>query len=266
MQQSTFIACKRFAHRTGAALVATFGIAGAAFAADDVALASTTQSLPIVTATQAGGQLQSVDGFGVAVANEALERFRGGDVTTDRGGRYPRRGRRQFREPDRQRRQRVRRRCLRQRRGHHTVIQNSGSNVLIQNGMIVNVQFRIRRNETSLRSASPSRPVSPDRAAPPRWTCARRQRQLYGPRDQPQGGALQTTVPQRYDFSCGSAATATLLTYQYGCRSTRSRSLHRNVHQRRPGQDPRGRLLAAGHAALSAVAGLRGRRIRVAAG
>lgn len=25
-----------------------------------------------------------------------------------------------------------------------------------------------------------------------------------------------TTVPQRYDFSCGSAATATLLTYQYG--------------------------------------------------
>ena len=25
-----------------------------------------------------------------------------------------------------------------------------------------------------------------------------------------------TTVPQQYDFSCGSAATATLLTYQYG--------------------------------------------------
>jgi uncharacterized protein len=27
---------------------------------------------------------------------------------------------------------------------------------------------------------------------------------------------FKTTVPQRYDFSCGSAATATLLTYQYG--------------------------------------------------
>lgn len=27
---------------------------------------------------------------------------------------------------------------------------------------------------------------------------------------------FRTTVPQRYDFSCGSAATATLLTYQYG--------------------------------------------------
>jgi len=27
---------------------------------------------------------------------------------------------------------------------------------------------------------------------------------------------FQTTVPQQYDFSCGSAATATLLTYQYG--------------------------------------------------
>lgn len=27
---------------------------------------------------------------------------------------------------------------------------------------------------------------------------------------------FKTTVPQRYDFSCGSAATATLLAYQYG--------------------------------------------------
>ena len=27
---------------------------------------------------------------------------------------------------------------------------------------------------------------------------------------------FRTTVPQRYDFSCGSAAVATLLTYQYG--------------------------------------------------
>lgn len=27
---------------------------------------------------------------------------------------------------------------------------------------------------------------------------------------------FKTTVPQRYDFSCGSAAAATLLTYQYG--------------------------------------------------
>ena len=27
---------------------------------------------------------------------------------------------------------------------------------------------------------------------------------------------FKTTVKQRYDFSCGSAATATLLTYQYG--------------------------------------------------
>ena len=27
---------------------------------------------------------------------------------------------------------------------------------------------------------------------------------------------FSTTVPQQYDFSCGSAATATLLTYQYG--------------------------------------------------
>ncbi len=27
---------------------------------------------------------------------------------------------------------------------------------------------------------------------------------------------FKTTVPQQYDFSCGSAATATLLTYQYG--------------------------------------------------
>ena len=26
----------------------------------------------------------------------------------------------------------------------------------------------------------------------------------------------RTTIPQQYDFSCGSAATATLLTYQYG--------------------------------------------------
>ena len=26
----------------------------------------------------------------------------------------------------------------------------------------------------------------------------------------------QTTIAQQYDFSCGSAATATLLTYQYG--------------------------------------------------
>lgn len=31
---------------------------------------------------------------------------------------------------------------------------------------------------------------------------------------------FRTTVPQRYDFSCGSAATATLLTYQYGHRVT----------------------------------------------
>lgn len=31
---------------------------------------------------------------------------------------------------------------------------------------------------------------------------------------------FRTTVPQRYDFSCGSAATATLLTFQYGHRVT----------------------------------------------
>lgn len=31
---------------------------------------------------------------------------------------------------------------------------------------------------------------------------------------------FKTTVPQQYDFSCGSAATATLLTYQYGHRVT----------------------------------------------
>lgn len=30
----------------------------------------------------------------------------------------------------------------------------------------------------------------------------------------------RTTVPQRYDYSCGSAATATLLTFQYGYRIT----------------------------------------------
>lgn len=30
----------------------------------------------------------------------------------------------------------------------------------------------------------------------------------------------RTTIPQKYDFSCGSAATATLLTYQYGHRVT----------------------------------------------
>lgn len=29
-------------------------------------------------------------------------------------------------------------------------------------------------------------------------------------------GRFRTTVPQQYDFSCGSAATATLLTHQYG--------------------------------------------------
>ncbi|MGO4220352.1 C39 family peptidase [Lysobacter sp. TAF61] len=33
---------------------------------------------------------------------------------------------------------------------------------------------------------------------------------------------FQTTVPQQYDFSCGSAATATLLTYQYGIAVTES--------------------------------------------
>src|SRR5690606_15568794 len=27
---------------------------------------------------------------------------------------------------------------------------------------------------------------------------------------------FRTTLPQQYDFSCGSAATATLLTFQYG--------------------------------------------------
>ena len=27
---------------------------------------------------------------------------------------------------------------------------------------------------------------------------------------------FKTTLPQQYDFSCGSAATATLLTFQYG--------------------------------------------------
>lgn len=31
---------------------------------------------------------------------------------------------------------------------------------------------------------------------------------------------FKTTVPQQYDFSCGSAATATLLTFQYGHRVT----------------------------------------------
>ena len=141
MQQSTFIACKRFAHRTGAALVATFGIAGAAFAADDVALASTTQSLPIVTATQAGGQPQSVDGFGVAVANEALERFRGGDATTDQevdihgevGGNSANR----IVSGDNA----ISGGAFGNAAGITTVIQNSGSNVLIQNGMNVHVQF-----------------------------------------------------------------------------------------------------------------------------
>lgn len=31
---------------------------------------------------------------------------------------------------------------------------------------------------------------------------------------------FKTTVAQQYDFSCGSAATATLLTFQYGDRKS----------------------------------------------
>jgi hypothetical protein len=141
MQQSTFIACKRFAHRTGAALIATFGIAGAACATDDVALASPTQPLPVATATQAGGQPQSVDGFGVAVANEALERFRGGDAITDQDvdihGQVDGNSADRVVSGDNL----VSGGAFGDAAGITTVIQNSGSNVLIQNGMNVHVQF-----------------------------------------------------------------------------------------------------------------------------
>lgn len=42
---------------------------------------------------------------------------------------------------------------------------------------------------------------------------------------------FRTTVPQQYDFSCGSAATATLLTYQYGEPATEAEVFARMYRQ-----------------------------------
>ena len=140
MQQSTSIARRSFVSRAAAALAATFGIAGAACAADDVAMPTSAHSMPAAVATQADGRPRAVDGFGMTVANEALDRFRGGDAITDQD--VDIRG-----EVDGNSANRIVSGdngitgAFGNAAGITTVIQNSGSNVLIQSGMNVNVQF-----------------------------------------------------------------------------------------------------------------------------
>jgi hypothetical protein len=141
MQQSTSIACRSFVRRAAAALAATFGIAGAACAADDFALPTSAHSMPAAVATQADGQPRSVDGFGVTVANAALDRFRGGDAITDQevdiGGEVGGNSANRIVSGDNA----IAGGAFGNAAGITTVIQNSGSNVLIQSGMNVNVQF-----------------------------------------------------------------------------------------------------------------------------
>lgn len=140
MQQSTSIACRRFVRRA-AALAATFGIAGAACAADDFALPASAQSKLVAATAQADGQPRPVDGLGMTMANAALDRFRGGEAITDQevdirgdvGGNSASR----IVSGDNA----ISGGAFGNAAGITTVIQNSGSNVLIQNGMNVHVQF-----------------------------------------------------------------------------------------------------------------------------
>ncbi|KMS93260.1 hypothetical protein BVRB_033270, partial [Beta vulgaris subsp. vulgaris] len=77
---------------------------------------------------------------------------------------------------------------------------------------------------------------------------------------------FRTTLPQQYDFSCGSAATATLLTHQYGHPVSEVDVFVQMYNNGDQAAHPQGRVLVAGHASLPALEGLRGGRLRGAAG
>lgn len=132
----------------GAALVATLGIISIAGAADFGAATSPLYLIPIPVAAdlgamvlEAGDQPSKVDGIGQALDNRVLEGFRGGEdsssqevdirgqVTGNTANRIVS-GTNSISDG-----------AFGNASGINTVIQNSGSNVLIQNGMIVNVQF-----------------------------------------------------------------------------------------------------------------------------
>ena len=138
---------KSIAHTGGAALVATLGLINVAGATDLGAAASPVYLSPLPVATDLGAMAleasqppSQVEGIGQALGSGVLEDFRGGDEsfqevdingqvngnTANRivsGGNSVTDG------------------AFGNASGINTVIQNSGSNVLIQNGMIVNVQF-----------------------------------------------------------------------------------------------------------------------------
>ncbi|MFD0738117.1 hypothetical protein ACFQZQ_02275 [Lysobacter koreensis] len=138
---------KSIAHAGAAALVATLGLIQVAGATDLGAAASPVYLAPLPVAADLGAMAleasqppSQVDGIGQALDSGELEDFRGGDesfqevdingqVTGNTANRIVSGG------------NSVSDGAFGNASGINTVIQNSGSNVLIQNGMIVNVQF-----------------------------------------------------------------------------------------------------------------------------
>ena len=134
--------------RAGVAVLATFGLSSVANAADLGAATAPIHSLSIplagdfaAMAIDSSDQPAEVEGMGQAVASGDLEAFRGGESTPDQevdnNGRVTGNTANRIVSGTNS----ISDGAFGNAAGINTVIQNSGSNVLIQNGMIVNVQF-----------------------------------------------------------------------------------------------------------------------------
>jgi hypothetical protein len=114
---------------------------GSAMAGDTAAAGDTVPSSAIGVAAQVGRPASTIDGFGRSLDPVALDAYRGGDDSVANDVRI--RG-----QVDGNTAQNtvsgdntLTGGAFSNASGISTVIQNSGSNVLIQNGMVVNVQF-----------------------------------------------------------------------------------------------------------------------------
>ncbi len=92
-----------------------------------------------------------------------------------------------------------------------SVVQNTGANVLIQSATIVNVQFADYECCCLALVVAGVARASRD-AGGARAARRRLQRAVVSVKE----ARFTTTQRQQFDFSCGSAAVATLLTHHYG--------------------------------------------------
>ncbi len=98
------------------------------------------------------------------------------------------------------------------------MIQNSGNNVLIQNATILDVRVQMTMRRLLLAAATVAATLGSFSAARADYinVPADGGKSYNVPVTSLREARYRSTIRQQFDFSCGSAAVATLLTYQYG--------------------------------------------------